>query len=184
MTTYLVRRAADEPADLQDNEVVTISAAAKILGTSQQNVTNALDRGAFTTVINPQAANPQKGRRLLLRAEVEARAAGVPYRAEVPAAEETTLAETPQVQYVVNPSGQPTAAIVPLPLWETLLDAARRSEDPAAATATGVTNPHPIPRRRRINRLFADADRLAALELPPLTDAELEAEIQAARAGG
>jgi hypothetical protein len=37
-------------------------------------------------------------------------------------------------------------------------------------------------RRRRVNQLFAVADRLAALELPPLTEAEVDAEIQAVRA--
>jgi hypothetical protein len=37
-------------------------------------------------------------------------------------------------------------------------------------------------RRRRVERLFAAADRLAAQENPPLTEAEVEAEIQAARA--
>jgi hypothetical protein len=36
-------------------------------------------------------------------------------------------------------------------------------------------------RRRRVNRLFAAADRLAALDMPPLTESELEAEIQAVR---
>lgn len=36
-------------------------------------------------------------------------------------------------------------------------------------------------RRRRINRLFEAADQLATLTLPPLTEAEVEAEIQAAR---
>ncbi|HEX5732825.1 MAG TPA: hypothetical protein VF131_08325 [Blastocatellia bacterium] len=36
-------------------------------------------------------------------------------------------------------------------------------------------------RRRRINKLFDAADRLAALALPPLTESELEAEIQAVR---
>jgi len=37
-------------------------------------------------------------------------------------------------------------------------------------------------RRRRVDHLFAAADRLAALPLPPLTEAELNSEIQAARA--
>jgi hypothetical protein len=37
-------------------------------------------------------------------------------------------------------------------------------------------------RRRRVDRLFAAADRLAALPFLPLTEAELDAEIQAARA--
>jgi len=36
-------------------------------------------------------------------------------------------------------------------------------------------------RRRRVNKLFAAADRLADLELPPLTEAEVEAEIIKAR---
>jgi len=37
-------------------------------------------------------------------------------------------------------------------------------------------------KRRRVDHLFATADRLAALPLPPLTEAELNSEIQAARA--
>jgi hypothetical protein len=36
-------------------------------------------------------------------------------------------------------------------------------------------------RRRRVDRLFAAADRLAAVSTPPLTEAELVSEIQAAR---
>jgi hypothetical protein len=36
-------------------------------------------------------------------------------------------------------------------------------------------------RRRRVNKLFAAADRLADLDLPTLTEAEVEAEISAAR---
>ena len=36
-------------------------------------------------------------------------------------------------------------------------------------------------RRRRVDELFATADNLAALDLPPLTEEELEAEIAAAR---
>jgi hypothetical protein len=35
---------------------------------------------------------------------------------------------------------------------------------------------------RRVDQLFATADRLAALPLPPLTETELNSEIQAARA--
>lgn len=37
-------------------------------------------------------------------------------------------------------------------------------------------------RRRRVTHLFEAADQLAALPLAPLTEAEVEAEIQAARA--
>lgn len=36
-------------------------------------------------------------------------------------------------------------------------------------------------RRRRVNQLFEAADRLASLDMPPLTEAEIEAEIQAVR---
>ena len=36
-------------------------------------------------------------------------------------------------------------------------------------------------RRNRVDQLFAAADRLAAQSLPPLTEAEVETEIQAAR---
>ncbi|OPX24253.1 MAG: hypothetical protein B1H02_03770 [Candidatus Latescibacteria bacterium 4484_107] len=36
-------------------------------------------------------------------------------------------------------------------------------------------------RRRRVHRLFNAADQLSAIEFPPMTDAEVEAEIQAAR---
>ena len=35
----------------------------------------------------------------------------------------------PEVQYVVQPGGQPTAVVVPVALWEALLDAARRVAD-------------------------------------------------------
>ncbi|MDT7542312.1 MAG: hypothetical protein QOE33_2216 [Acidobacteriota bacterium] len=36
-------------------------------------------------------------------------------------------------------------------------------------------------RRRRVNKLFVAADRLADLDLPTLTETEVEAEITAAR---
>jgi len=38
-------------------------------------------------------------------------------------------------------------------------------------------------RRRRVNRLFDIADNLAALDTPPMSIEEIEAEIQAARRG-
>ena len=38
-----------------------------------------------------------------------------------------------------------------------------------------------LSRRRRISHLFDAADRLAGLPVPPLTEAEVEAEIQAVR---
>jgi hypothetical protein len=56
------------------------------------------------------------------------------------------------------------------------------------AEASGLLKPQAIEallreelRRRRIARLFQAADQLAILAMPPLTGAEVEAEIQAAR---
>ena len=56
------------------------------------------------------------------------------------------------------------------------------------AEANGLLTPESIElllreelKRRRVNALFAAADRLANSELLPLTDAEVEAEILAAR---
>ena len=57
------------------------------------------------------------------------------------------------------------------------------------AQAEGLLTPETLERllreevrRRRVDELFEAANRLAALNTPPLTDAEIEAEIQAARA--
>jgi hypothetical protein len=57
------------------------------------------------------------------------------------------------------------------------------------AEANGLLEPEAVERmlreemcRRRVGELFDAADRLAALPEPPLTDAEVLAEIQAARA--
>lgn len=56
------------------------------------------------------------------------------------------------------------------------------------AEANGLLTPESIEsllreelKRRRVNGLFAAADRLANLQTPPLTEAEVEAEILAAR---
>jgi hypothetical protein len=57
------------------------------------------------------------------------------------------------------------------------------------AKAAGLLNPESIERllraevrRRRVDQLFEAADKLAALEQPTLTEDEVQAEIQAARA--
>ena len=57
------------------------------------------------------------------------------------------------------------------------------------AEAEGLLTPQAIERllrdevrRRRIDELFETADRLQALDVPPLSETELEAEIAAARA--
>jgi hypothetical protein len=56
------------------------------------------------------------------------------------------------------------------------------------AEANGLLTPKAIEallrdeiRRRRVNQLFEATDRLANLDLPALTESELEAEIEAAR---
>jgi len=53
------------------------------------------------------------------------------------------------------------------------------------AQAAGLLTPQAIEqllreeiRRRRVGQLFEAADRLAALDMPPLTEAEVEAEIK------
>lgn len=60
----------------------------------------------------------------------------------------------------------------------------------AEAKARGLLDPAALEemlreelRRRRVDALFAAADRLAATSGCAMTDAEIEAEIQAARAG-
>jgi hypothetical protein len=56
------------------------------------------------------------------------------------------------------------------------------------AEASGLLTPEAIEallreeiRRRRVNQLFEAADRLANLDMPPLTESEIEAEIEATR---
>ena len=56
------------------------------------------------------------------------------------------------------------------------------------AEANGLLTPEAIEgllraelRRRRVNKLFDAADRLAGLDMPPPTDTEVEAEIAAVR---
>lgn len=58
------------------------------------------------------------------------------------------------------------------------------------ATAQGLLEPSSLEsllrqelRRRRVDRLFEAADRLAGLAEPPLTEEEVEEEIRAVRAG-
>ena len=56
------------------------------------------------------------------------------------------------------------------------------------AEASGLLTPEAIEallreeiRRRRVNELFSAADRLAGLDVQPLTESEVEAEIEAVR---
>ncbi|MBI3301595.1 MAG: hypothetical protein HYZ72_05910 [Deltaproteobacteria bacterium] len=75
-------------------------------------------------------------------------------------------------------------SIVQLELTLTLPDSLVRE-----AEANGLLTSHGLEallraevQRRRLTHLFEAADRMAALPLEPLTEAEVEAEIQAARA--
>jgi len=73
----------------------------------------------------------------------------------------------------------------------TLLEIKLRLSDNLArqAEAEGLLTPeaiidliqNEIERRQLVKQLFSAADRLASLDVPPLTDIEIEAEIQAAR---
>lgn len=58
--------------DISENELITISEAAKLLGITTQGIAAALYRNIYTTIIDTQAHNPQQRRRLLLRSEVTA----------------------------------------------------------------------------------------------------------------
>ena len=75
-------------------------------------------------------------------------------------------------------------ATVRLDVRLTLTDSLARE-----AKASGLLEPGSLEtlllselKRRRVDRLFDAADRLASLPLPPLTEEEVESEIQAVRA--
>jgi len=60
--------------ELEPKEVLSIATAAKWLGITVQAVSQAINRGRLTAVIDPGAPQRQ-GKRLVLRSEVEAWAA-------------------------------------------------------------------------------------------------------------
>lgn len=75
-------------------------------------------------------------------------------------------------------------AIVEVDVRLTLSDQEARE-----AKASGLLSPGSLEallrgelKRRRVDRLFAAADRLSSLPFPPLTEEEVESEIQAVRA--
>jgi len=71
MARYQVEERVMKDVDLSPEDVLTVAEAAERLGVSVQAVSQRLNRGNLTTVLNPRA-NPRQGRRLLLRSEVEA----------------------------------------------------------------------------------------------------------------
>ena len=70
--SYEAKHVSYRPADVDPEELVTLTEAAEMLGLTIPGVIAAIQRGAFTEIINREARNPQHRRRLLLRAEVEA----------------------------------------------------------------------------------------------------------------
>lgn len=62
-------------------------------------------------------------------------------------------------------------------------DVARRAADAGLLEPDAIVEliEEEIARRSRVQELFAAADRLASLDIPPLDEAEIEAEIEAAR---
>jgi hypothetical protein len=73
VTKYIKREIWIEETEIElpARDVMTISQAARHLGVYTQAVSLALDRGDLTMIIN-QGAPRRQGRRLVLRAEVEA----------------------------------------------------------------------------------------------------------------
>ena len=59
-----------EDVDLEAEDVVAISEAARLLGMTIQGVGAAINRGQLTEIVDPDAIT-QQGRRFVLRAEVE-----------------------------------------------------------------------------------------------------------------
>lgn len=72
---YTVKRVHYERIEPSPADLITIKQAADALGLTIPGVVAALNRGRFTEIINEDAPNPQRERRLLLRSEVEARLA-------------------------------------------------------------------------------------------------------------
>jgi hypothetical protein len=62
---------------------------------------------------------------------------------------------------------------------------AREAEEQGLLTAESIEAllRNELQRRQRIDQLFDAADRLSAIDVPPLTDSELQAEIEAVRNG-
>lgn len=69
---YSIKRVNYERIDLEREELMTVTEAANALGLTLPGVIAAIQRGVLTEVIDEEAANPQRERRLLLRSEVEA----------------------------------------------------------------------------------------------------------------
>ncbi len=67
--TYRVRMILYVNRELNEEDLISQAAAAKLLGTTVQGVQSAVERGRLTLIEDPRARRRQR-RRLLLRAEV------------------------------------------------------------------------------------------------------------------
>lgn len=73
MGEYVIVRVQREQVELPDEAVISMKEAAQLLGVTVQGIASALNRGAFTTVLNPNSRTAfGRPRRFVLRSEVEA----------------------------------------------------------------------------------------------------------------
>lgn len=64
-------RVLEDLPEIDTTDLINIAQAARDLGITSQGVVNAMERGAFTYVVDTQARSRQQFRRLLLRKEVD-----------------------------------------------------------------------------------------------------------------
>lgn len=70
MSRYRIKRVTYEEIDLDREDLMTVSEAAKTLGITIQGVIAAIQRDRMSEVIDNEAAHSQQERRLLLRSDV------------------------------------------------------------------------------------------------------------------
>lgn len=68
--TYYKLKVIEEEISLARARLMTVRETARRLGLTESSISGRLDRGSFTTIVDPRAPARQ-GRRLLLREEVE-----------------------------------------------------------------------------------------------------------------
>lgn len=70
---FAERRITEEMPDMTPDKLMTIKEAGDYLGRSASSITNFLDRGVLTTILDTEDRTAHlKPRRLVIRAEVEA----------------------------------------------------------------------------------------------------------------
>ena len=96
MAKYIKREiwVEETEVDLASNQVMTISEAARSLGVYTQAVSQALDRGDLTVIVD-RSAPKRQGRRLVLRNEIEAWKRRRQCRREPPVEQESPARSAP-----------------------------------------------------------------------------------------